>query len=54
MQGKQRVLVQLPGLENPDRIKNLLGKTAKMNFRMVDEKSMSQLGEKSTLQVLKF
>ena len=46
VQGKQRVLVQLPGLENPDRIKNLLGKTAKMNFRMVDEKSMSQLGEK--------
>ncbi len=46
VQGKQRVLVQLPGLENPDRIKNLLGQTAKMNFRMVDEKSMSQLGEK--------
>lgn len=46
IQGKQRVLVQLPGLEDPDRIKNLLGKTAKMNFRMVDEKSMSMLGEK--------
>ncbi|MAH89294.1 MAG: protein translocase subunit SecD [Pelagibacterales bacterium] len=46
IQGKQRVLVQLPGLEDPDRIKSLLGKTAKMNFRMVDEKSMSQLGEK--------
>ena len=46
VQGKQRVLVQLPGLENPDRIKSLLGKTAKMNFRMVDEKAMSLLGEK--------
>ena len=46
VQGKQRVLVQLPGLENPDRIKNLLGKTAKMNFRMVDEKAMGLLGEK--------
>ena len=46
VQGKQRVLVQLPGLEDPDRIKSLLGKTAKMNFRMVDEKSMSILGEK--------
>ncbi len=46
VQGKQRVLVQLPGLEDPDRIKSLLGKTAKMNFRMVDEKSMSLLGEK--------
>ena len=46
IQGKQRVLVQLPGLDDPDRIKSLLGKTAKMNFRMVDEKSMSMLGEK--------
>ncbi len=46
VQGKQRVLVQLPGLENPDRIKILLGQTAKMNFRMVDEKAMSLLGEK--------
>ena len=46
VQGKQRVLVQLPGLENPDRIKSLLGQTAKMNFRMVDEKAMSLLGEK--------
>jgi len=46
IQGKQRVLVQLPGLENPDRIKSLLGKTAKMNFRMVDEKAMSLIGEK--------
>ena len=46
VQGKQRVLVQLPGLESPDRIKSLLGQTAKMNFRMVDEKAMSLLGEK--------
>ena len=46
VQGKQRVLVQLPGLDNPDRIKSLLGQTAKMNFRMVDEKAMSLLGEK--------
>ena len=46
IQGKQRVLVQLPGLKNPDRIKNLLGKTAKMNFRMVDEKAMSSISDK--------
>ena len=44
--GENSVLVQLPGLENPDRIKSLLGQTAKMNFRMVDEKAMSLLGEK--------
>jgi protein-export membrane protein SecD len=46
IQGKQRVLVQLPGLKDPDRIKSLLGQTAKMNFRLVDEKAMGQLNEK--------
>jgi len=46
IQGKQRVLVQLPGLKDPDRIKSLLGQTAKMNFRLVDEKAMSQLNTK--------
>ena len=34
IQGNQRILVQLPGLKDPDRIKSLLGKTAKMNFRL--------------------
>ncbi len=46
IQGKERVLVQLPGLKDPDRIKNLLGKTAKMNFRMVDEKAMRDINSK--------
>jgi len=36
-QGDDRILVQLPGLEDPERIKKLLGKTARMNFRMVNE-----------------
>ncbi|MSP51728.1 MAG: protein translocase subunit SecD [Alphaproteobacteria bacterium] len=35
-QGAERILVQLPGLDNPERIKQLLGKTAKMVFRLVD------------------
>ena len=46
IQGKNRILVQLPGLEDPERIKNLLGKTAKMNFRLVDEKSMNAINDK--------
>ncbi len=46
IQGKQRILVQLPGLKNPDRIKELLGKTAKMNFKLVDEKNMQFINEK--------
>ncbi|MDP6351422.1 MAG: protein translocase subunit SecD [Alphaproteobacteria bacterium] len=36
-QGEDRILLQLPGVDDPERIKRLLGKTAKMNFRMVDE-----------------
>ena len=39
-QGVDRILVQLPGVKDPERIKRLLGKTAKMNFRLVDQ-SMS-------------
>lgn len=36
-QGLNRILVQLPGIEDPDRIKNLLGRTARMTFHLVDE-----------------
>ncbi len=35
-QGEDRILVQLPGVDDPDRIKQLLGKTAKLSFRLVD------------------
>ncbi len=35
-QGLDRVLVQVPGLQDPTRLKEILGKTAKMDFRMVD------------------
>lgn len=36
-QGDSRIVVQLPGIEDPNRIKQLLGKTARMTFRLVDE-----------------
>ncbi len=36
-QGDDRILVQLPGMDDPERIKNLLGQTAKLSFRLVDE-----------------
>jgi preprotein translocase subunit SecD len=35
-QGTDRILVQVPGLQDPTRLKELLGKTAKLDFRMVD------------------
>jgi len=38
-QGRDRIVVQLPGLQNPEAVKILLGKTAKMSFHMVDSRS---------------
>ncbi len=35
--GDKRILVELPGLKDPERIKTLLGKTAMLNFRLVTE-----------------
>jgi preprotein translocase subunit SecD len=35
-QGADRILVQVPGLQDPQRLKSLLGQTAKLSFRMVD------------------
>ncbi len=36
-QGDDRIQVELPGVEDPNRIKELLGKTAKMTFHLLDE-----------------
>ena len=35
-QGKDRIIVQVPGLQDPQRLKALLNQTAKLSFRMVD------------------
>jgi preprotein translocase subunit SecD len=35
-EGASRILVQVPGLQDPSRLKEILGKTAKLDFRMVD------------------
>jgi preprotein translocase subunit SecD len=36
-QGVDRILVQVPGLQDPQRLKEILGKTAKLQFRMVSD-----------------
>ncbi len=36
-EGASRILVQVPGLQDPSRLKEILGKTAKLDFRMVDQ-----------------
>ncbi|MBF0583395.1 MAG: protein translocase subunit SecD [Magnetococcales bacterium] len=37
-QGEDRILIQLPGLSDPTRAKALIGRTARLEFKMVDEK----------------
>ena len=51
--GEKRILVELPGLKDPERIKSLLGKTAQLNFRLVADNNefgtdelISENGEK--------
>lgn len=38
-QGEDRILVQVPGLDDPERLKRLLGKTAKLTFHLLDDKA---------------
>ena len=42
--GNDRVLVELPGLDDPMRIKNLLGKTANLSFRFVSNDNQDSFG----------
>ncbi len=35
-QGDSRILIQVPGLDDPKRLKDLLGTTAKMTFHLID------------------
>ena len=41
-QGKDRILVQLPGVDDPERIKRLIGRTARLTFQLVDMRSTAQ------------
>ena len=48
--GNNRILVELPGLDDPMRIKSLLGKTANLTFRFVTQNSNDTFG----VEMLKF
>jgi SecD/SecF fusion protein len=40
--GDDRILVQVPGLQDPQRLKDLLGQTAQLTFQMVDQSMPAQ------------
>ena len=42
--GNERILVELPGLDDPLRIKNLLGKTANLSFRFISQQNEENFG----------
>ena len=42
--GNDRIVVELPGLDNPDRIKTLLGKTANLTFRFITQNEEESFG----------
>src|SRR6516164_1568012 len=46
-EGTDRILVQVPGLQDPSRLKEILGKTAKLDFRMVDVSMTPEQAEQS-------
>lgn len=52
-QGSNRIVVQLPGVEDPAEVKRLIGKTAVLTFHAVDEELenvVAKEGEKPELQ----
>ncbi len=42
--GNDRILVELPGLDDPQRIKSLLGKTANLTFQFITQNSEESFG----------
>tara|TARA_B100001121_G_scaffold142302_1_gene124590 strand:+ start:621 stop:2177 length:1557 start_codon:yes stop_codon:yes gene_type:complete len=45
--GNDRILVELPGLDDPMRIKSLLGKTANLTFRFVTNSNSDSFGSEN-------
>ena len=42
--GNDRILVELPGLDDPNRIKSLLGKTANLTFQFISQNNEESFG----------
>jgi protein-export membrane protein SecD len=50
-QGEDRILIQVPGLADPNELIKILGKTAKMTFQMVDESANLDEAKKGNVPV---
>jgi preprotein translocase subunit SecD len=50
-QGQDRIVVQLPGVQDPTKAKEMLGRTATLEVRMVDESGEARAAEGGTAAV---
>src|SRR5262245_24324219 len=48
-QGQDRILIQLPGLQDPERAKALIGKTALLEFKLLDEQTSPEQAQAGRL-----
>ncbi len=51
LQGDNRILLQLPGITDPDRAKSLIGKTAQLTFQLVNEEASVEAAVKGSAPV---
>lgn len=42
-QGSDKIVIQLPGLKDPQRAINVIGQTAQLEFKLVDEETMQKI-----------
>ncbi len=49
-QGTNRIVVQLPGIKNPQQAINLIGKTARLEFKLVDDEAMKKIDIRKLVQ----
>jgi preprotein translocase subunit SecD len=49
LQGTDRILIQLPGIKDPQRAKSLIGRTALLEFKLVDEEGDIEKALKGSL-----
>ena len=48
-QGLRRIIVQLPGIKDPERIRSLIGRTAKLNFHLLDPTTVELANQRGKL-----
>ncbi len=48
-QGENRILIQLPGVKDPDRAIKIIGKTARLEFKLVDDRVSLEEAKKGKL-----